>query len=707
MKISILLPYKENFSHVYAGAVSLFVKDTSVKSSFFKDIKIYGNTKYKKRLLTNYINLELNKSFFESGSKVYVDKFLEYEQQNGSDLIEIHNRPNYVKFLIKKVNSKIILYFHNDPLSMNGSKSIKDRMFLLNNTDHLIFNSKWSRNRFFVGLNENLRDIKKISVVYQSAEKTIVNFKKKRKLISFVGKLNTAKGYDLFGKAIIKVLDKYKDWNAIVVGDEPREKLVFNHPNLKIMGFQKHNTVLKIYDQTSIAVVCSRWNEPFGRTSLEASSRGCAVIISNRGGLPETTEHPVILRKLTSNEIFLKIKNLIDNKKLRTSIQKKNIRDFKFTHEFISKSIDHIRNNSLRFLKLNLVLNKQNQKYKILHITNFNERHDGRLHYNTGRRINNGFIRNGHNVLTISDRDIISKNKSFKDFSGKTNLNDKILNCFNNFNPNVIVLGHADGVDINVLDQLKTKNQNLRISQWFLDPVSINGPDYLRNKSRILDKDDICDANFLTTNPTSLNFKIKNSYFIPNPCDEAFEVLHNYNQKCEMDLFFAMSHGVHRGNLKKGKKDNREIFLNKLMKKCKNIKFDLYGMNNIQPIWGQEFLNKISNSKMGLNLSRGKPIKYYSSDRIAQLLGNGLLTFIDERTQFNDFLDKDHVVYYKEIDDLKYKIDKYKKDTKARNRIAKKGKAFYFKNFNSNLVAKFILDKTFDVKSSKKIIWDI
>ena len=27
----------------------------------------------------------------------------------------------------------------------------------------------------------------------------------------------------------------------------------------------------------------------------------------------------------------------------------------------------------------------------------------------------------------------------------------------------------------------------------------------------------------------------------------------------------------------------------------------------------------------------GKPIKYYSSDRIAQLVGNGLLTFIDEK----------------------------------------------------------------------------
>ena len=32
MKISILLPYKENFSANYAGAVSLFVKDTIINS---------------------------------------------------------------------------------------------------------------------------------------------------------------------------------------------------------------------------------------------------------------------------------------------------------------------------------------------------------------------------------------------------------------------------------------------------------------------------------------------------------------------------------------------------------------------------------------------------------------------------------------------------------------------------------------------------
>ena len=48
----------------------------------------------------------------------------------------------------------------------------------------------------------------------------------------------------------------------------------------------------------------------------------------------------------------------------------------------------------------------------------FNERHDGRLFFNTGRRINNGFIRLGHSVLEFSDRDIVKHYKSFKDYTG-------------------------------------------------------------------------------------------------------------------------------------------------------------------------------------------------------------------------------------------------------------------------------------------------
>ena len=48
MKISVLLPYKENFSENYAGAVSLFVKDIAKNSCYFKSTYIFGNTSFKK-----------------------------------------------------------------------------------------------------------------------------------------------------------------------------------------------------------------------------------------------------------------------------------------------------------------------------------------------------------------------------------------------------------------------------------------------------------------------------------------------------------------------------------------------------------------------------------------------------------------------------------------------------------------------------------
>jgi len=181
MKISILLPYKENFSPNYAGAVSLFVKDMTRQSKYRNNISVFGNTSYKKKLLNNYINLNLNKKFYQSSSKLYVESFLYYEKKRKSDVIEVHNRPNYIKFLKDNSKSKIILYFHNDPLTMNGSKTKNERVDLLKNLDHIIFNSEWSKERFFIGLDKKNLGLEKISVVYQSAPRTKINFNNKKK----------------------------------------------------------------------------------------------------------------------------------------------------------------------------------------------------------------------------------------------------------------------------------------------------------------------------------------------------------------------------------------------------------------------------------------------------------------------------------------------------------------------------------------------
>ena len=706
MKISILLPYKENFSPNYAGAVSLFVNDITNVSIFKKTTFIYGSTNSKRKLSKNYINLELNKKIFQSTSKNYIKTFLDYHKNEEVDLVEVHNRPHYINLIKHKFINKLILYFHNDPLSMNGSKTVKQRIDLLNNVHKIIFNSEWSKKRFFIGLPNNLGLLsQKTYVCYQSSSKIKIDFKKKKKIISFVGKLNHAKGYDLFGDAILKVLNKYNDWSACVIGDEPREKLIYKHKNLKILGFKSNTYILNQLKRISISVVCSRWDEPFGRTSLEAASRGVAVIISNKGGLPETTRDAVILNPLSVSNLYNSIEKLILDKKKLLILQKNNYTNFKLTHKYVANIIDSIRKSFVVKSKINLFNIKKKFVFKILHITNFNQRFNGRLHYNTGRRLNNGFVRLGHNVLTISDRDIINKNKNITDYNGKKALQNAIIEANRNFNTDCIVLGHADSVTNETLDYLKNLNKSLKICQWFLDPLGINGPDYHKNTARIMDKQKNLDATFLTTDPTVLKNNLQNSYFIPNPCDESFETLKNYENDNLNDVFFAMSHGVHRGGLKRGKSDDRELFINKLIKKNKEIKFDLYGMNNVQPIWGDNFINKVSSSSMGLNLSRGKPIKYYSSDRIAQLMGNGLLTFVDIKTCFNDFLSNDKIVYYKDINDLSYKLNKYKKDYKERKRIAKNGKEFYLKKLNSTLVADFILSKTLDYKSKNNFIW--
>ena len=59
MKISILLPYKENFSPTYAGAVSLFVKDTVKLSKYKKNITVYGNTEFRNVFRLTYKNIKL------------------------------------------------------------------------------------------------------------------------------------------------------------------------------------------------------------------------------------------------------------------------------------------------------------------------------------------------------------------------------------------------------------------------------------------------------------------------------------------------------------------------------------------------------------------------------------------------------------------------------------------------------------------------
>jgi len=699
MKIASILPYKENYTEKGAGAVALWISEFMRDSIYKKNTFVFGNTSNKKFLTKNYINININtiNSRLSSTTKEYSKKIIKRIEDMNFDIIELHNRPIMVKEFYKKINSKIILYFHNDPTSMKGAKTVNDRIFLLNSVDKIIFITKWVKKKFFEGL-PNLSD-NKTQIIYHSIDSFKKKIKKNKQII-FVGKLNKSKGYDLYCKAMFKILDLNKDWNAYSIGEEKRFQNFPTHSRHKSLGQISHRKVLDYLSKSEIAIIPSRWEEPFGRTAMEASSRGCATIISNKGGLPETTDYAITLKKLDVKNIEYETINLINNKSLRKKIQLNSQKYIKHNLTINSSLIDLMRNSLFPFKNINFL----NNKLRILNIYNLAQKLNHRIYnLSLGKKFTNGFIRNGHDVIEISDRDFVRQNKGLNILGAKNRFHDYLIQTFKNYNPNLIIFGHSDNINQDILSDFRSLNKNIIISQWNEDPLMKNVPDTSENILKLKKFLPLVDHSFITTNPSVVNLSNKHSeniHYFMTPVDKNIECFDVYKLKPENDIFYAMSHGVNRATLKTGKTDNRVIFLDKLINKMNGIKYDFYGIGKQEPVWGNEFYKSLLNSKMALNLSRGEPTKHYSSNRIASLMGNGLLVFIDKKVGMDKFFSKNEIVSYDSVNDLASKIRYFKKNDKLRKKIAKKGKEKYFKLFNETKITKYIIDKSLGKKVS-------
>ena len=395
-----------------------------------------------------------------------------------------------------------------------------------------------------------------------------------------------------------------------------------------------------------------------------------------------------------------KLKKLITNTKYRKKIQTDGFRNVKHLIKDNTKLIDIIRNNTLQKFNLNYVTNR----LRIINIYNAGQKLNHRLYnISLGKKFTNGFIRNGHDVLEISDRDFIKQNRTISLTNNSSTLFQRyLIETFKNYNPDLLFFGHTKNLNHETIKQFKLLNKSLTISQWNEDHV-MPSLDYSKtNIENISNYANLVDNNFITTDPSIINKqvnKFKNLHFFFVPVDKNIECFDVYKLSPTKDIFYAMSHGVNRATLKRGKTDSRINFLNSLIKKIDNINYDFYGFENKEPIWGNYFYKALINSKMGLNLSRGNPTKYYSSNRIASLMGNGLLTFIDRKTQMNDFFNNNEIIFYNGISDLSEKIKFYKKNEKSRIKIAKKGKVKYFKLFNELKTTKYIIDKSLGNKT--------
>lgn len=677
---AIILPYGEEFNENSSGAAGIFVKESlqnekirKYKSKFISPFVIFGSTNnvYKK-LKKIYVQSGPEKKFFSNAN--YIENFINKFKKKIVNNIEIHNRPAYAKKLIEFFPaSKIFIFYHNDPRKLRGSKTVDERN-LLNNKCINIFLSKYIKNCFYSGL-ENKYNKKNSDIIYPGAKK-INKIKNKKKIILFTGKLNETKGYDLFLKAAesIKKDLRFKKWKFLSVGFEKR-RIIENSSIVNEIGALPNKKVLELYKLASIAIAPSKWDEPLGRLPIEAGANGCITISSDKGGLIESNKNGIIIKNIDENKITNILKKICLDKKL-TEKQNKLLKKFDFTDEEFQKNIKRIRGNNTNIKN-------------ILHVANFNFKNRKRLFYSFSNKINLGIKDNNYKLFTISDRDFLRSNRKLTDFFGTLSFNRKIIHIVKNRKIDFIILGHTQRIFKSTFIKLREINKNILIVKLYIDSISPEFFDFNKNfyDFKYLNKI------YVSSDVTALNIKYGRKFsFLQYPVHKKIDYLKSFNNpKKTIDVFYATSHGVNRGVLKKGKIDERYGFINYLSKNLRDCRCYFPGFNDAQPIWGKNFYKALDNSLISINYSRGKFKKLYSSDRLSSLIGNGCFVLNEKKNLFYKKFNNTELVNFKNRKDLLNKIKYYLKNKNLAKIIAKNCYYKYHDLYNAKKVVKKII----------------
>ena len=332
---------------------------------------------------------------------------------------------------------------------------------------------------------------------------------------------------------------------------------------------------------------------------------------------------------------------------------------------------------------------------KILHIANFGFNKQGAHFYCTDRKISAGLIENGHFVYDFSFRDMARMGTIFKTKKlGASWANKEVLKVVDNLEPDLVLIGHSDLMSPNVLKEIKQQFPQIKIAFWYVDWLC----EALKSNF-IYDFLPFADAIFCTTGGELLEqYKTNNKKvaYIPNMVNPAVESQRQFEKE------YFSNELVFLGTIEKN--SLREKFITDIAQSLgKQMK--CFGTFENNAVYGAEYMKVLSNSRMGLNYSRRNDMELYSSDRIAQLTGNGLLTFCPQIPNFNLLYADDEVVYFKNAQDFVEKFKLYSQDTELSKYVARKGWEKAHRAYNGKRVTKFMLETIYGDTYSEEYEW--
>jgi hypothetical protein len=269
---------------------------------------------------------------------------------------------------------------------------------------------------------------------------------------------------------------------------------------------------------------------------------------------------------------------------------------------------------------------------------------------------------------------------------GKGKANKALIETCRNVHPDLLILGHAQYITAETLREIRRILPEIRIGLWYVDPLWDAEPtEHLRDRAPVL------DALFCSTGgPLLESFATPNcpAHFIPSAVDADIECHRAFDTPDEETIHDLLFFGRDKGQ------PDRRAFLTKLRDQLPELRIGYYGCLDQPLIMGWEKEQVIRRSKMALNLSRRNDVELYSSSRIAELMGNGILTLTPRGAGLEQLYAEDEIVYYDELPDLVEKIRHFSANCDARNAIAQKGWQRNHRDYNGTEVAKIIVEGT-------------
>lgn len=337
---------------------------------------------------------------------------------------------------------------------------------------------------------------------------------------------------------------------------------------------------------------------------------------------------------------------------------------------------------------------------KILHIANFNLiKTKGCSQNSTQIKISNGLIRNGYQVINYSDRDMARMlGMGSMNFLGLKRLQQNLLRFCKEVQPDAIISGHVDTVTAETWAEIKRRFPQIKILEWNVDSIAptCEEDDYSsENIKKIKNRAQFADFLLITTAQKDLLQQLENGHtqvgFLPNIVDRSLEYGRAFeHEHLNYDLMLACNPNCRRQFC--GKFKNVEEIAQSLIDNVSDLRPLFAGLLGNPRLEASHYQQAYLQCAMGFSLNHINDAYLYSSDRLAHMVGNGLLAFVDIRSGYSDLFSTEEMVFYQEPNDLYEKIAYYKFHPQERMKIARAGYEKYYKLFNEVRVTRYIAD---------------